>query len=352
MALMPALKQRFAWWNPEVADFWLSHVRPHWSVYRPYALVQQVQREAVDAVTVVCQPNRHVPACLPGQHVQLAITVNGTRQHRYYSPTVRPDGRWQFTVKQVPEGNVSQWINQALQPGAVLEVGAPMGEFHTVPHNEPLLLLAAGSGITPLFSVLQQRLTAGATAPVELWYWAGKREQLCFLEQLKAWQSEHQQFRLQAVLTQEAAVQAGDLSGRLNVALLQQCIADLAHYHVLACGPTGFVRAAAPLQALAASFASETHQPVQAVNAAGEVTVQLAKQSRSVQVAAGKSLLEGLEEAGVAVPFGCRRGICNTCHCQRLEGTTEHMLLGHEASGAGAVQLCVAQAKTDLSLNL
>src|SRR5699024_7321136 len=156
----------------------------------------------------------------------------------------------------------------------------------------------------------------------------------------------------QPMLTQEGAVQAGELNGRLEVAQLQQRIANLAQYHVLACGPTGFVRAAAPLQALAASFASETHQPVQAATEAGEVTVHLAKQGRDVLVAAGKSLLEGLEAAGVAVPFGCRRGICNTCHCQRLAGTTEHLLLGRQTSGAGAVQLWLAQAKTDLSLNL
>jgi len=352
MALMPTLKQRFAWWNPEVADFWLSHLRPHWSVHRPYALVQQVQREAVDAVTLVCQPNRHVPACLPGQHVLLTLAVDGTRESRYYSPTVRPDGRWQFTVKQVPQGTVSQWINQALQPGTVLEVSAPAGEFHAVPTEEPLLLLAAGSGITPLFSVLQHRLAQGVSAPVQLWYWASKREQMCFVEQLQAWQKEHEGFHFQPMLTQEGAVQAGELNGRLEVAQLQQRIANLAQYHVLACGPTGFVRAAAPLQALAASFASETHQPVQAATEAGEVTVHLAKQGRDVLVAAGKSLLEGLEAAGVAVPFGCRRGICNTCHCQRLAGTTEHLLLGRQTSGAGAVQLCVAQAKTDLSLNL
>lgn len=352
MALMPALKQHFSWWNPDVADFWLAHLRPHWSVRRPYALVESVERAAIDAVTIVCKPNRHVQACLPGQHVQVSVTVNGTRHSRYYSPTVRPDGRWQFTVKHVAEGTVSGWLNGGLAAGAVIEIGEPMGEFHTVPVDQPLLLLAAGSGITPLYSMLQQRLMQASKAPVQLWYWASEREQLCFTKQLHAWQTEHAHFHFQPLLTQTKTLHEGELSGRLTMDMLQQHIEQLADYHVLACGPAEFLRTAAPLQTLAASLMSETHEPARAVSYAGEVTVHLAKQGRKVLVPAAKSLLEGLEEAGVTVPFGCRRGICNTCHCQRLEGITEHLLLGTETSGAGSVQLCVAQAKTDISLNL
>lgn len=352
MARMPERKRTFSWWNPEVVDFWLSHVRPHWSVRRAYALVEAVRQEAVDAVTVVCKPNRHVQPCLPGQHIAVTAVVEGVRHQRYYSPTVLPNGRWQFTVKLVEQGLVSSAFHRHLQPGAVLELGKPEGDFHQVPTDKPWLLLAAGSGITPLFSLLHARMQQKQVPPTELLYWATQREQLCFVKQLDAWQAQHENVRFQPFLTGAAALQPNELSGRIDVDELQQRIPDLSAYHVFVCGPPGFVRAAAALQEHAAGWVSETHEPVMAAPYAGQVTVHLAKQAKDVVISAGKSLLEGLEEAGVMVPFGCRRGICNTCHCQRLEGVTEHMLLGAENSGAGGVKLCVSQARTNVSLDL
>jgi len=353
MALMPQQKSRFSWWNAEAADFWLQHVRPHWSLGRAYALVKTRRMVAEDAIAIELKPNRHVQRCEPGQHLSVTVTINGIRHKRYYSPTLLANGNLQITVKRVEDGLVSTWIHQALMPGQAVELGEPVGAFHTLDGGKPLLLLAAGSGITPMYSLLTHFLASTSyQAPITLHYWAAKRDQLCFVEELKAWEQAHDHFQFIPYLTQETALLEGEQSGRFNTQQFIDGQVDLADAQVLVCGPFGFVQGTQELQAQVASWHSETHQEPQAKDALGTRLVTLVKSGKAVAVPANKTLLEGLEEAGVEVPFGCRRGICNTCSCQRIEGATQHLVSGNTLSGDGAVQLCVNQAVTDLHLNL
>lgn len=353
MALMPQQKNRFSWWNGEVADFWLQHVRPHWSLNRAYALVKARRMVAADAVAIELKPNRHVPRCEPGQHMSIIFTIKGVRHKRYYSPTLLANGNLQITVKRVQGGLVSEWIHQAFMPGQTVELGEPTGAFHKLDKQKPLLLLAAGSGITPMYSLLTHFLAAAQPrAAIVLHYWAAEREQLCFVDEFKAWGQTHENFHFVPYLTQENTLLSDEKSGRFDA---QQFIAEqagLADSQILVCGPFGFVQSTQALQTHVASWHSETHQEPQASGELGTRLVTLTQSGKEITVPANKTLLEGLEEAGVEVPFGCRRGICNTCSCQRLEGATQHLVSGNTSNGDGAIQLCVNQAVTDIRLNL
>ena len=353
MALMPQQKNRFSWWNTEVADFWLQHVRPHWSLSRAYALVKARKKVAADAVAIELQPNRHVPLCHPGQHMSVVVTIDGVRHKRYYSPTQLANGNLLITVKRVEGGRVSEWIHDVLTSGQTVELGEPTGAFHQLDKTKPLLLLAAGSGITPMYSLLTHLLADSLhQAPVALHYWAAKREQLCFVDELRAWAETAKNFSFVPYLTQEATLLEGEQQGRFQAQEFIHGQDGLAEAQVLVCGPFGFVQSTQELQPHVAAWHSETHQEAQAKDALGTHSVTLVKSGKTVAVAANKTLLEGLEEAGIEVPFGCRRGICNTCSCQRLEGTTEHLVSNNTASGDGVVQLCVNQAVSDIHLNL
>lgn len=352
MAIMPQQKNSFPWWKTETADFWLQHIRPHWSFSRAFALVVARRPVAADAVAIELKPNRHVQMCQPGQHMSVIIEVSGVRHKRYYSPTVLANGNLQITVKQVVGGKVSTWIHRALIPGKTVELGKPHGEFHQLDQTKPIMLLAAGSGITPMYSLLSYWLKTAPDQPIELHYWASRREQLCFREALAEWEQTHECFSVTSYLTQEPELLAGELSGRFDIHRFLAHGKDLSNYQVVVCGPFGFVQSCAALEPLVAVWHSETHQEPQANNASGTRTVTLVKSGRVVEVPANKTLLEGLEQAQVAVPFGCRRGICNTCSCQRLEGTSAHLVSGNLSNGDGVIQLCMNQATTDIHLDL
>lgn len=352
MAIMPQQKNSFPWWNTETADFWLQHIRPHWSLSRAFALVVGHRPVAADAVAIELKPNRHVQMCRPGQHMSVTVEVRGVLHKRYYSPTVLANGNLQITVKRIPGGKVSGWIHQALLPGKTVELGEPQGSFHQLDQTKPIMLLAAGSGITPMYSLLNDLLINTSDQPLELHYWASKREQFCFREELIAWEQAHESFSFIPYLTQEPELLTGERGGRFDIHSFLAGGKDVSDYQVVACGPFGFVQSCAALEASVAAWHSETHQEPQANNTSGMRTVTLVKSGRVVEVPANKTLLEGLEQAQVAVPFGCRRGICNTCSCRRLEGASEHLVSGNTSNGDGVIQLCINQATTDIHLDL
>ena len=353
MAIMPKQRERFSWWSAEAMDFWLQHVRPHWSLYRAYALVQERYSVAKEAEAIVLKPNRHVPPCQPGQYVSVTLEVNGVRRKRYYSPTVLPDGRWQITVRRVANGQVSGWIHEHLTRGAVVELGCPAGEFHQVDPQQPILLMAAGSGITPMYSLLSHWLgEQGLSTPIHLHYWASRREQLCFHGEFESWAQQHQGFEYFPYLTQDTELLPHERQGRFDLATFKQQYPNLSSFQLVACGPFGFVQQVQALQPLVAQWHSESHEVPKAQGPEGERFVTLMKTGKTVAVPANKTLLEGLEDAGVEVPFGCRRGVCNTCSCQRVEGATKHLVSAHTTEGDGVIQLCVSQAMSNLQLNL
>jgi len=124
---------------------------------------------------------------------------------------------------------------------------------------------------------------------------------------------------------------------------------------VLACGPGGFVQAArARLEGGVARFDAEAFSaPALVDGEEGEVQVLLARSGRTLTLARGQSLLEGLEAQGLRPAHGCRMGICNTCVCGRESGTVRHTLTGaHNGEPSTQVRLCVSAPSTDLVLDL
>lgn len=352
MSLMPTTKNSFSWWSPGTVDFWLSHVRPHWSVNRPFALVKSVTKAASDAVHIQLKPNRNVRLPQPGEHLAVTVEIKGVRYTRFYSPTLMANGRIQITVKAVGNGVVSQFLNQGLQPGTTVELGEPAGGFSAADVSKPWLLLAAGSGITPVYSLLQQRYAnADGSVATHLLYWNKLREQACYQDELVALNSQQENFDFQLHLTQQSAEQSFEREGRIDVDSLLAQIPNLANYQVFVCGPPAFIQAAMPLREHVADLFSETHQEVAAKPIDGMVKVTLLKSNKVVEVPAAKSLLDGLREAGVSMPHGCRKGVCNTCSCERVEGTTENIVESIKSSGNGAVKICVNQPHSDITLN-
>lgn len=342
--------------HPPAFDFWASRLHRTWSWQRPLARIVAREAASSDAVTLVLKPNRHWRGFAPGQHVNLGVEVDGTRFTRSYSlcDVPRRDGRIAITVKAVDGGKVSRHLHANARVGDVLDIGPAFGALALPADNEPVLLLAAGSGITPLMALLRQHAARGMPAPITLLYWSRRREQHCYTDELRALVAMHPRFDLHLVLTGEAAFTGDEAQGRIDATLLSTLAPDFAQRHVLACGPGGFVDTARALCADARSFDAESFSPPpRTVEDTGTATVTLARSGRTLDVPRGQSLLEALEAHGLKPASGCRMGICNTCACGKSEGSTRHRHTGDiEHEPVSALRLCINSAAGDLVLDL
>lgn len=350
---------------PAVFDFWASRLHPTWSWDRPLARIVGRQPASGDSTTLLLQPNRHWAGFRPGQHLNIGAEIDGTRIVRSYSPSDAPraDGRIAITVKAIPGGKLSQYLCRDAKIGDVLELGPAFGDM-TLP-EAPLpdvlqgrwLFLAGGSGITPLMAMIRAQAAAGMPIPIALMYWARTRDELCFVDELRALAARHPDFHLELVLTRDDA-SPGYRHGRIDAAQLSAFAPDLHQRRVFACGPDGFVAAARALTAgRAVGFQAEAFTPPPRIAAeeadSGDVVITLTRSGRSLQVPRGMSLLTALEAAGLKPASGCRMGICNTCACGKRTGTTRHLHTGDvEHEPVSALRLCVNSARSDLTLEL
>lgn len=357
---------------PDAFDFWVSRLRPDWSWERPLARIVSRRAESRDSFTLLLQPNRHWRGFQPGQHLNIGAEIDGTRITRSYSlsDALRADGRIAITVKAMPGGKLSQHLCHTARIGEVLTLDAAFGEM-TLPQTleGAWLFLAAGSGITPLMAMIRAHAALGMPVPLALIYWARTRDELCFVEELRALAARQPNFRVDFVLTRDAVAngaetgdtEIGDLShGRIDADSLSMLAPDLHQRRVYACGPDGFVAAARALAAdRAVAFRSEAFTPPPRVvfedegEAPGHVRITLANSGRTLEVLRGTSLLTALEDAGLKPASGCRMGICNTCACGKRAGSTRHLHTGDiEHEPVSALRLCVNSAGSDLILDL
>ncbi|MGN6480793.1 ferredoxin reductase [Luteibacter sp.] len=337
--------------SPALFDFWATRVNRLWTLEQPLARLVSRTAASRDAVTLVFRPNGHWAGMSAGQHVNIGVTIGGRRLVRSYSPTPLADGTLAITVKAIDGGRVSTYLARDARVGEIISLDPAFGAMTLAAAGDDLLLLAAGSGITPMRALLRDLAARGMPRNVDLFYWARQQDELCFVDELQALAAAHPRLRVHFLLTREGttpAVRVDQTSFDAVSALDQR--------RVLACGPGGFVEAArARLDGQVASFEAEAFSLPAAtgMEEAGEVDVHLARSGRTLKLSRNQSLLEGLEAQGVRPAHGCRMGICNSCACERQTGTTRHLLTGDRSSEPSTqLRLCVSAPTTDLILDL
>lgn len=316
--------------------------------------VLDVVEETDDARSVVLEvPDdlQEAFAYAPGQFLTVGVPSEQTGlAARCYSLSSAPhSGRHQFTVKRTADGYASNWIVENLKPGDTLRVLPPSGIFTPRDINADLLLLAAGSGITPVMSIARTALEKGS-GKVVLLYANRDERSVIFARELAELAEDHAE-RFTVVHWLES------VQGLPTREQLAAFAAYFTEFTAFVCGPTPFMKAATgALKEL--GFPRERRHQEKFVslggNPFGEVEEVLAAQRTledaddhdeddaprveppiSVEVEldgeqysfddwqGDKVLLEFLEEKGVAAPFSCREGQCSACACAVLEGEVE-----------------------------
>lgn len=311
--------------------------------------VLDVTRETADAVSIAFV----VPPALaadyrfvPGQYLTLRTTLDGEEVRRSYSISSGPnDGELRIAVKQVDDGHFSRWANEMLGPGDVIDVMTPTGRFGvgaTTPGGGLYVAFVAGSGITPVLSILTHVLEREPSSRFVLFYGNRSSSDVIFKRQLSELKDRFlARLSVMHVLSREEQ-DVPILNGRLDGAKVQRLLSTMvpisAIDHVLVCGPAGMIDdVTATLTALGIPsdrvhverFVSadggrprRSPRPVSVDAPAAHVaTIVVDGKRREVPVAAGEAILEAALRGGVDLPFACKGGMCATCRARLVDGT-------------------------------
>jgi stearoyl-CoA 9-desaturase NADPH oxidoreductase len=315
------------------------------------ARVVRVVDEAPGVRSLWLAPNRRFGRFSAGQHVLLQLDIDGARHARCFSLSLAPraDGLLRVTIKRKDAGPVSTAAH-ALSAGDVVTLGRAQGRFAPRAASGALLLLSAGSGITPMLSLLHALADDGTPRDVVLVQADSSPEDALFSDELSQLAARWPSLRVIRRVTRDA--------GRLDAAALAGLVPDWSQRETLLCGPDGFMRGIEAMYAAAGcsgllqseSFGRRA-APVDPT--ASEHAITPSVTGRAFTAKAGQTLLDAAEAAGLSPRFGCRRGICRTCQCKKTSGTVVNLLTG-QTSGPGEelIQLCISTPRSAVELVL
>lgn len=307
-----------------------------------------------------------------GQNLTLEWTMpDGEVVHRTFTIASPPTlaSHVELTIKAQPDGRVTQDLHRRLRKGRRLKAYGPGGRF-CLAHNpsEKVLMVAGGSGVTPIMSMLRWVRDRGYEIDLAVIVAARTPRDLLFADELAALDQGRARVRAFAIVSD---VPAGErwlgMRGRVGRRLLTTLVPDAKHREVFCCGPEGFmqtVRRALRAEGMdmaryheetfGAHGAVATPPPACAIPAEG-ITMRLSGRDRTVPVEPRRTVYENLHAAGIVVPTGCRSGICGTCKVRKTAGTVSMVHQGGLSAreeAAGHILACCSYATGDLTLDL
>jgi ring-1,2-phenylacetyl-CoA epoxidase subunit PaaE len=340
-------------------------------------VVREVRRETSDAVSITFE----IPPALQsaydfaaGQYLTLRATLDGEDLRRSYSICSAPtDGELRIAVKQVPGGAFSTWVNTTLKPGESIDVMTPTGRFGTVPSStEPSTYVgfAAGSGITPILSIIRATLAREPRAQFFLFYGNRTSNDMLFREALEDLKDRYMDrlsvFHVLSREQQDIEILNGRLDRAKITLLLGHVIPASAIGHAYICGPTemsdeldaalrdlGLTEAQIHIERFVSAHDGRprTALPPTAQAVARYTASLIIDGTRTdVPVADGEAVLDAALRAGLDLPYACKGGMCSTCRARVVDGkvamTLNYSLEPWELA-AGFVLTCQARPTTD-----
>ena len=332
--------------------------------------IADLVRETADCVSLafdIPEALRAEFAFRPGQYLTLRTHRDGEELRRAYSICAGlDDGEVRVAIKRADPGGFSDWANTSLRAGDMIDVMPPEGGFGLVTDpaaRRTILAIAAGSGITPVLSIIKSLLMREPGSQVILLYGSRSTANIIFRATLEDLKDQFvERFTLIHVLSRETQ-DIGVLNGRIDAGKLAALLPGLAEADdidaAFLCGPTDMLNALpAVLQAWGVPegrIHTERFTPSGprrlAVAVAADApafataTIIYDGQTRVVPVAAGEAVLDAALRAGMDLPWSCRGGMCSTCRARVIVGAvemTENFSLEKWETDAGYVLSCQA----------
>ncbi|WP_055562617.1 MULTISPECIES: ferredoxin--NADP reductase [Hymenobacter] len=348
--------------------------------------VVALTQETPDTITIHLErPDRQPVASDPGQFLTLILPCGpgGKKERRAYSLSSTPAEapRLSVTVKRVVGGLMSNYLLDTVRVGQQMEVMAPLGNFtlKTAPNSaRSLVLVGAGSGVTPLMSMLKAVLREEPQSHVLLVYGNRNEESVIFRDQLRQLEQQYaSRFQIEHVYSQpKGPITAHQHTGRLNRTMLLRILeqrhsfpAAQAEYYL--CGPDGMmmeaqsalellgvpasrIRRESFVAAADATEAAGSHGDVSAAEDDGTivtrtVTVNYEGSEYQFSVEPNQTILEAALDLDIDLPYSCQAGLCTACRGKCLSGKVhldEREGLSDSELNQGYVLTCVSHPLT------
>lgn len=335
-------------------------VRPapsaEWSGWRTFE-VTAVVRETADVRTVRLEPvdGGPLPEHRPGQHIALSDQDSGLAGTYSLIGPARASRGYEVSVRRVPGGRFSHLVHDTFAPGRRVHATAPAGGF-AVPVDLPLpvVLVAAGIGITPFLSYLETAAERGSTAP-EIVLHYGNRDATTHAFRDRIAELAQRIPQLRVVDHYSRAAPDGVRHGRITAHDIDpELVRDRARFYL--CGPesmlndlvAGLLARGVPRFAV---FTERFRAAARDVDVPDSATVRFARSGRELRWSGGETLLALAERAGLRLPSGCRVGQCESCAVGVLDGSAAHLVEPTEDLPADQCLTCQAVPAEDLTLD-
>jgi stearoyl-CoA 9-desaturase NADPH oxidoreductase len=341
--------------TPLLPDDYLEMINPLWSTRELRGRVEEIKKETDDAATVLIKPGYRWPGHKPGQFLRIGVEINGVKHWRAYSLTsdpYRPDGLISITVKNVDEGKVSPYLVREAGAGTIVSLGGIEGDF-VLPEEPPqkLLFISAGSGITPIMSMLRHLEGAGELGDVIVLHSARHTDDVIFGKELRSLAERHEGFHLHEQLT-------GD-DGRMGPQDLDRLCPDWRERIAFMSGPGDMLDAFTEhweKEGDCERLCMERFQPKLGLGESGEGEggpIKFLKSECETESDGHMPILVAGEEAGLELPYGCREGICHTCigelRCGRVRDLRNGKVYGQEGE---MIRTCISAPEGPVEIDL
>ncbi len=358
-----------------------------WPNRKTLARCIKVVQETPDVKTFQFQA---VEPCLfhfkPGQFIGLQIEVGGVKHNRSYTISSSPSRPHllEITIKNEIGGAISPWMHENIKVGSEIELRGPAGRFNNLDiSTDHVLLISAGSGITPMMSMARFWSDTNPGKDIMFINWVRSTDDIIFRRELGLLEHKNNNFKLEVICTQPGLSQNWlGRRGRINHTVLYDMVPDINTRTVFCCGPEGFMKEVKTcLQKLNFNMDNyhdesfdpggkkKTRQEETKNNAKPDSTVSkrvqrvftptyqltLKKSNLTLDITPDEILLEKLEAANVDISSACRGGNCGACIVQKISGKSTTQVeqgLSDEDKTLGKILTCTTTVQTDVELDL
>ena len=303
----------------------------------------------------------------PGQFLTFSFLFDGKRVVRSYSicSSTARSGYVEITPKRTGQGCVSVFLNDRASVGLTVEANGPFGSFSfDESKHQNVVLLAAGSGITPMMAMLRYMDDLCLDTVVTLLYCVRSGDDIIFHGELEELRARLKNFHYHLLLSQPHKEWPGP-RGHVSREFIEDTVSEPASKDFFLCGPPLFMKAVRglleglgvkPERIRQESFGSSVPTRAQPDTVAIETgeTVEFVRSGKTCVVRSGQTLLDAAEEHGVGILSSCRQGQCGTCKTRLLAGTVRMDAeegLDPESRAQGFVLTCVGRAEGPVKLD-